>query len=116
MNKKGFTLIELIAVVVILSLLVFLVSKGVTKIVKDNKKDLGETQENLILEAAQLYMEDNLDDLPDLDACYNINISDLQSYFEDLSKLKTNKDLSNYYVRVCNINNEIKYELVINNE
>ena len=116
MNKKGFTLIELIAVIVILSLLILLVSKGVAKVVKDNKKDLGDTQEQLIIEAAQLYMEDHLDLLPDDGNCRLIELNTIEPYFNSFSNLKTNIDLNDYSVNVCNNTGEIEYELVNNNE
>ena len=51
MNKKGFTLVELLAVIIILSLLALLASTSVSKIVKDSKSDLYDTQINLIKSA-----------------------------------------------------------------
>ena len=63
MNKKGFTLTELLGVIVILSLLTLISGVAITNIVKDSKKELTDTQKEAVLYAAQLWAEDNLESL-----------------------------------------------------
>lgn len=80
MNKKGFTLVELLAVVVILALLALLTSTAVTKLVKDAKNDLSETQMTLIKSAADTWMSDNLNKLPSSGSCAYLTLEDLKYY------------------------------------
>ena len=80
MNKKGFTLVELLAVIIILSLLALLASTSVSKIVKDSKSDLYDTQINLIKSAAEAWGADNLYDLPDAGTCKYLTLKDLKQY------------------------------------
>lgn len=80
MNKKGFTLVELLAVIIILSLLALLASTSVSKIVKDSKSDLYDTQIELIKSAAEAWGADNLYDLPDAGTCKTLTLKDLKQY------------------------------------
>ena len=80
MNKKGFTLVELLAVVVILALLALLTSTAVTKLVKDAKDDLSNTQMQLIKSAADTWIADNLNSLPSSGSCGYLTLRDLKYY------------------------------------
>lgn len=63
--KKGFTLAELIAVIVILALISLITVPIVSKMLKTNKKSLCNTQLNEILTAARSYGSENIFRLPD---------------------------------------------------
>ena len=65
MNKKGFSLIELLAVLVILALLVLLVSNTVVNIINKAKTDISAQQEKTILNAAEKWSIDNSDKFDD---------------------------------------------------
>ena len=80
MNKKGFTLVELLAVIVILALLALLTSTAVTKLVKDAKDDLSDTQMTLIKSAADTWIADNLNKLPSSGSCGYLTLEDLKYY------------------------------------
>lgn len=80
MNKKGFTLVELLAVIIIISLLSLITSTAVTKLVKESKEDLYETQINLIKSAAQTWGADNLTKVPDTGKCGYLTLLDLKEY------------------------------------
>ena len=80
MNKKGFTLVELLAVIVILALLALLTSTAVTKLVKDAKNDLSETQMTLIKSAADTWIADNINKLPSSGSCGYLTLEDLKYY------------------------------------
>ena len=80
MNEKGFTLVELLAVIVILALLALLTSTAVTKLVKDAKNDLSETQIQLIKSAADTWIADNINNLPSSGSCGYLILEDLKYY------------------------------------
>ena len=77
--KKGFTLVELLAVITILALLALLTATAITKIVKDSKGDLYNTQIVLIKSAAQMWGSDNMDKLPSAGNCSYITLEDLKN-------------------------------------
>ncbi len=58
MNKKGFTLVELLAVIAILALLVTTVSIAVVKLYNENVNKTMIVQNNKIKEAASIYLND----------------------------------------------------------
>ncbi|MBE6139251.1 MAG: prepilin-type N-terminal cleavage/methylation domain-containing protein [Firmicutes bacterium] len=96
MNTKGFTLVELLAVVIILALLALLTSTAVTKLVSDAKNDLSNTQIKLIKEATEIWMADNLKQLPDNNQCGYLTLGDLKKYGLLDSKIldpKNNKNI-----------------------
>lgn len=80
MNKKGFTLVELLAVIIILSILSLLIGISVTKLVSDSKKELSDVQMQLIQSAADAWSADNLSKLPDNGKCIYITLQDLKDY------------------------------------
>lgn len=67
MNKKGFTLVELLGVIVILSILVLISIPIINSIVNDSKKQIKETNVITILDAAYSWaMDDELNiELPE---------------------------------------------------
>lgn len=78
MNKKGFTLAELIGVIVVLALICLITVPSITSVLKDNKKSLCETQLNNILAAARNYASENLLSMPANDGeTKTITIQDL---------------------------------------
>ena len=80
METKGFTLVELLAVIIILSLLTLIASTAITKTVKDAKGDLTNVQINLIESAAKTWGAENLNELPDSDECIYLTLGDLKKY------------------------------------
>ena len=79
-NKKGFTLVELLAVIIIISIIALIVFPVVTKQIKGSKDDLYKVQVENIIKAAKDYILDN----PELLDEYHINptlvsIEDLQT-------------------------------------
>ena len=58
LNRKGFTLIELLAVIAILGLIVTTVSIAVTKVYNDNVNKTMIVQNNKVMEAASIYLND----------------------------------------------------------
>ena len=121
MNKKGFTLVELLAVIIILSLLTVLASASVTKVVTNSKSELYDTQIELIKAAAQTWGADNLNKLPsENDECKYLNLGELKKYGlldSSIINPKTNKEFSdNMNIKITSIltdygNLNFKYEV-----
>lgn len=65
--KKGFTLVELIATLVVLSLVALIVIPNISKTLKEIKSGLNETQRAAIVEAAQDWANNNISSLPSKD-------------------------------------------------
>ena len=80
MNNKGFTLLELLAVIIILSLLAVLVNTSVTKLIKDSKNDLYDVQIENIKMAAESWGADNIYLLPKVGECKYLTIGNLKNY------------------------------------
>ena len=62
--RKGFTLAELIGVIVVLALISLITIPAISKILRQNKGSLCDTQMNNILAAARSYGADNVFSLP----------------------------------------------------
>jgi len=65
MNRKGFTLIELIAVIVILSLIAIIVFPAINSVIKNSKEKTYEQQKDTIIKAAKQLSYENTEVLPD---------------------------------------------------
>ena len=64
LKKNGFTLIEILAVVVILAILALITIPQITKQIQQSKENLYKEQVTRILEASEKYMQDNDQKLP----------------------------------------------------
>ena len=109
--RRGFTLIEMIGVVIILSMLMLISGVAITRIVKKSKTELSDAQKNNIKMAAQLWAEDNLDtilsttgcNLTTLNGCcVQKTVNDLGDYLS-ISNITetTNISTSLSYVEIC---------------
>ena len=63
MKNKGFTLVELILVVVILGILSAIVIPGIMKSLSESRRDSGESIEKILKENLELYNIDHKDDI-----------------------------------------------------
>ena len=120
MNRKGFTLVELLAVIIILALLAVIASTSVTKVVDDSKNDLATAQIKLIEDAAKVWGAENMSALPEGNSCIYLTLKDLKTYGlidSDIRNPKTEKKLSNdlkikITSKISNYNTEVlKYEV-----
>ena len=64
MNEKGFTLVELLAVIVLLGLISLLTIPVVDRIMKDNREKADDVNVDTILNAAYDYVQQNPSNLP----------------------------------------------------
>ena len=110
MNKKGFTLVELLAVIVILSLVITITSFSVMKIRNNSLRDLVDTKVGDLEASAILYGQENNDILDskcnidgvDYNFCRTVSVYDLISngYYETREVNESNKkDLINNVTR-----------------
>src|SRR5574344_2057842 len=78
-KKKGFTLVEILAVVIILGIISVIVYPVLNKVLKDNRKRAFEASLNAVVRAAELYKTDNNNTLGiiDYDDGSTIDISNL---------------------------------------
>ena len=117
--NKGFTLIELISIIVIVSLISLLVGKSITSITKQAKSDLSNAQELSIKHAAEAWMADNMDEIPE--TCTYVTLSTLKEkgFLNDIDKSVYSKNVRVKICKVDNINSEyptLIYEVEVSNE
>ena len=118
-NKKGFTLIELIGVIVIIALLALVITPVINNALKDSKTKLYEsTIKNIELSAKDWFTdEDNVNKLPtNVENCY-INLSTLKDEGVvdlDIKNPKTGGllDDSKINVLVTKVGSSYKFEVV----
>src|SRR5574344_737954 len=77
MSKKGFTLVELIGVIVILALLALLITPTVNKLLKEQKQKVYDAQMKIVLNAAKNYVADKQDTLDISSSGLVLSVSDL---------------------------------------
>ncbi len=65
MNKKGFTLIELIAVIVIIAAITILTIPPILDSINKNKETISESSNRLVFTATDLYIDDYMGEIPD---------------------------------------------------
>ena len=86
MNKKGFTLIELISVLIILTVIAALIMPSIIKYLDRNRQKSSESVEQLLINNLELYNTDNEDDLWDENTkCINVDIEDLMKSNQDIN-------------------------------
>ncbi len=84
-NNKGFTLIEIIAVIVLIAVISLIAFLSVTAVIKNNKiKQLKVFSDNLT-NAAEVYMTDKKDDFSSFNNVGDITI--ITSYCKSITKL-----------------------------
>ena len=111
--NKGFTLVELLAVVVILALLAYLTSISVASIIKTSKVKLTQVQTQIIEDTTGMWLTDNLDLLPDAGNCLYITLGELKAYgavgdIKDFNKLEKLSD--DIIIKITAVN-ENKYDI-----
>ena len=94
--KNGFTIVELLAVIIIISLLVTLTGLSTSKLVKNSKKTLTDIQKSEIINAAKIYMSDNIGINIESGECKYITLSKLieKGYIENI------QDLDEAYIKI----------------
>lgn len=99
MKNDGFSLVELLAVLILLGILAIILIPNMYSYLQKSKEDLYNTQVNIIKEAAESYVADNIDDIncSSIGENSEISLSLLQEkgYLkEELKNPKTNKNFN----------------------
>lgn len=66
MNNKAFTLMELLATIIIISLITALAVPAIINQIADNKSKIDDTTKKMIYDAAEIYMSNNQSEYPKL--------------------------------------------------
>ena len=118
MNKriKGFTLVELLAVIVILSLLLLLAVTTVSSQFKNSKDELYDTQLNNVKLAAEMWGSDNKVKLNSISDCVSLTLGYLkdEGYVDANIKNTYTKELfkdDEVFVNITKETNRYKYEV-----
>ena len=114
MNKKGFTLAEILGVIVIISLLLLLIMPTIINKISQNGDKAGEINDNLIFDAIDNYIEENIG--TNKPGTYCIPIQDLVdngTLVSPVIDVETGEDITNktIYVIIDNDGN-ITHEIV----
>ncbi|MBR1718725.1 MAG: prepilin-type N-terminal cleavage/methylation domain-containing protein [Bacilli bacterium] len=98
MNNKAFTLIEMIATVMIISLLTLLVVPAVINQITNKRGEIDNATKKIIYEAAELYMSNNSSEYPKITGnSYCISLDKIvEAGFIDapIKDFKTGKEIS----------------------
>ncbi len=111
MGNKGFTLTELLAVILILSLLSIITSATIINVVNNSKKEISEVQMDLIKSSIELWESDNKDQMPNDGECKYITLKTLKDYGildQNIVDAMTNKQIdSNLKIKITSHKNDI---------
>lgn len=118
--KKGFTLAELIGVLVILALIGTIAIPSVTKIIRENKNNICIIQFNNIIEETKNWGSNNIEKLPSNDGeAINVSFDDLvkYGYAEDnlINPITKAKFTNEWYVKIEKFSNKLQYKIYQNN-
>ena len=80
MNKKAFTLVELLATIVIISILAIVSTTIIFKLISNSRKDIYKENIALLEKAAEKWALDNADDLDTGTYCLNVNQLETDGY------------------------------------
>lgn len=117
-NKKGFTLIEIIAVIVLLTVISLIVFISVTTVIKNNKlKQLKVFSDNLT-NAAEVYMADKKDEFSNFNKVGDITVitsSEMieAGYIDENMDNPTGKELTDFYIKATiEEDKTVSYEVI----
>ena len=106
MKNKGFTLMELLGVIMILAILALITFPPIIEEIKKSKSEIKGTTKVLIIDAAKDYYEDNINNYELIEGvtyCININTLSEQGYLnkkikdENLNDINTSKNVKLVY-------------------
>ena len=115
--KKGFTLIEMLAVVILLGLLALIGTMSVTNILRNNREKAYQTQLDNIKNGAKIWATKNMKLLPNNDKeSISLTLLDLKKagfVVEDLTNPKTETLFPNdLAITITKDNNSYKYQVI----
>jgi len=116
MNKKAFTLTELLGVITILGIIAIIAFPPILKQIKGTQSKIDEATKILITTGASNYVDENKNDFPKVSGnTYCITLQTLvddNKVSKDLVDSKGDKLNLNKYVKVEILNNQYTYNIV----
>lgn len=110
MDKKGFTLIEMLAVIIIIGIISTIAIVSITSVVQKAHQNTYLTMEKNIKEAAEGYLIDNIDLVPSGNVSLRIAANTLISN-QYIKPFDDPCDATNSYVEVKRVANSVNLEL-----
>ena len=112
MNNKGFTLVEMLAVVTIIGLLALLTIPAIDSIIKSNKESVYEIQEKQMIDALKEYAADNALSLGDETRVTLLQLKKGGYIDKEVKNPKTNECFKNSIVlTITRSGNHLNYEI-----
>ncbi len=103
-KNKGFTLTEILAVIVVISVLALVIAPTIINGIKGSSGDASKAQEQIVFEAANLYMDDDVDQFPSKPGyiyCIPVeNLIDKGSLSGTMKDFQNNEDYATKKVKV----------------
>jgi uncharacterized repeat protein (TIGR02543 family) len=114
-NNKGFTLVEILAVVAVLILIIAIITPKIFKQFQNAEKITNQEQINTIINIAKIYMNQNSELLPKEGREYNITLQELKNSglisTSQILNPSTKQELQGY-ISVKYINNKYNYKYI----
>ena len=104
-KRNGFTLVELMAVIIIISLITLLTFPNIINQIKKTKKSNNKMIEDVVIEQAKKYVSDNEDEFQDENYCFSIDTLLEKDYVKD-SLFKNNDFLDKKVIYITNTNKD----------
>jgi len=114
--NKGFTLTEVVGVIVILALIALLAFPPMLNLIKNSQNDIDDATKQFVYTASSQYVNKYINDFPKLESnIYCLTINDLikENYLS--STILNDKLTLDSKVKVS-ISSDLKYEYIIDNE
>ena len=118
-NKKGFTLVELLAVITIIGLIMIIAFPNFNKMTSNASTAFSNSSQRIIKSAASMYVNNNLGEVNDAlneNSIYKIPVKKLIAYEyldESLLSKEERTNVSNLsYVKVTKSGNNFNYEII----
>jgi type IV pilus assembly protein PilA len=111
-KNRGFTLVELLAVIVILAVILVIAIPNVMKVIDKAKLDAYKRNESMLISAGRNYVASYAENIPiSIGSTTKVNISDLQTkdLLKDIKDPKSNTSCSGYVLITKISNSEYNY-------
>lgn len=119
MKNKGFTLAELLGVIAILALICLVAFPPMLEAIKKSKKNINDTNSTIVLNAANLYVENNINSISFTNNKYCFQIQTLIDSGElaiDIEETSGGKIKATDYIKVDRDGNNYNYKITKTNE
>ena len=118
--KRGFTLVEVLSVIIILGVLSVIATFAINKVIKENTQDAYNLQIEYILDGAKLWASKNVFEMPENEGEFVIiTLSDLKNngFVEDeiVNPITRQQFNNNLQIKITLQNNDYNYQIVEEN-